>query len=109
MKKIVFTLSMALMSLFAYSQTTYTKGYIKPSSGVYVAPYEKTQSNGTNLDNFSTKGNSNPYTGDAGTKARDFSPEAKNYGGGQEVHTGPRGGTYIINSSGNKTYLPKRN
>lgn len=41
------------------------KGYTK-SNGTYVAPYYRTAPNSTNKDNFSTKGNTNPYTGTAG-------------------------------------------
>lgn len=42
------------------------RGYIKPSTGKYVAPYLKTSPNKTKLDNFSTKGNYNPFTGKKG-------------------------------------------
>ncbi|WP_458626490.1 hypothetical protein [Winogradskyella sp. PC D3.3] len=41
------------------------KGYTK-SNGTYVEPYYRTAPNSTNRDNFSTKGNTNPYTGTAG-------------------------------------------
>ena len=108
MKKILLSFSFAFIAFSGFSQTTTTKGYVK-SNGTYVEPHTKTSSNGTNTDNFSTQGNTNPYTGASGTKAADYSPAAKNYGGGQPVQTGPRGGTYIINSNGNKTYVPKRN
>jgi len=38
------------------------------SRGTYVAPHRATNPNGTKLDNWSTKGNVNPYTGKPGTK-----------------------------------------
>jgi hypothetical protein len=41
-------------------------GYIK-KDGVHVAPFMQTNPNATKLDNFSTRGNVNPYTGKAGT------------------------------------------
>lgn len=41
------------------------KGYTR-SDGTYVAPYYRTAPNSTNRDNFSTKGNTNPYTGTPG-------------------------------------------
>ena len=59
-------------------------------------------------DNFSTSGNVNTYTGSVGTRAKDYSSGAYNYGGGSTIYTGPRGGQYYINSNGNKTYVPKR-
>ena len=43
-------------------------GYTR-SNGTYVAPSHATNPNGTKLDNWSTKGNVNPYTGQAGTKS----------------------------------------
>lgn len=82
-------------------------GYIK-SDGTYVQPHYKTQSNSTNLDNFSTKDNYNSYNGKSGSRAKDYSNDAYNYGTGEQIQTGTRGGQYYINSNGNKTYVPKR-
>ncbi|MFI8606452.1 hypothetical protein ACIGCP_18435 [Cellulophaga baltica] len=55
------------LSTFAQvnSKHVKVKGYTK-SDGTYVAPYYRTAPNSTNRDNFSTKGNTNPYTGQAG-------------------------------------------
>ena len=36
--------------------------------GTYVAPHNATNPNSTKRDNWSTKGNVNPYTGKSGTK-----------------------------------------
>jgi hypothetical protein len=44
------------------------RGYVRPSTGHYVAPHITTTPNRTRLDNFSTRGNVNPYTGRPGTK-----------------------------------------
>ncbi|GAA4372858.1 hypothetical protein GCM10023186_02780 [Hymenobacter koreensis] len=100
-----------LASYAGFSQTNtstrYQNGYTK-ADGTYVSPHMKTESNSTNHDNFSTKGNSNYYTGETGTKARDYSPAAENYGSGNTIQTGSRGGQYYINSNGNKTYVPKQ-
>jgi hypothetical protein len=41
-------------------------GYTR-SDGTYVAPHYQTNPNATKMDNWSTKGNSNPYTGKEGT------------------------------------------
>jgi hypothetical protein len=38
------------------------------SDGTRVDPYHATDPNETKLDNYSTKGNINPYTGKVGTK-----------------------------------------
>lgn len=37
--------------------------------GTYVAPHVRTSANSTQLDNFSTRGNYNPYRGTFGTRA----------------------------------------
>lgn len=47
--------------------STSVKGYTK-KSGTYVAPHHRTTPNKTKSDNYSTKGNTNPYTGKKGTK-----------------------------------------
>lgn len=82
-------------------------GYTK-RDGTYVNGHFKSSPNSTNLDNYSTQGNSNPYTGESGTRARDYSPEASRYGEGQTIYTGPRGGQYYYSESGRKVYVPKR-
>lgn len=53
----------------AFAQV-HVHGYTK-KDGTYVAPHERTAPNNTNLDNYSTKGNVNPYTGQPGTKEPD--------------------------------------
>ncbi len=53
----------------AFSQTNpkhvKVSGYYR-KDGTYVQPYFRTAPNYTNRDNFSTKGNANPYTGKPG-------------------------------------------
>lgn len=89
------------------SNVRYQSGYVR-SNGTYVSGHMKTVSNNTNWDNFSTRSNTNPFTGTVGTRARDYSADAFNYGSGRTIYTGSRGGQYYINSNGNKTYVPKR-
>ena len=89
------------------SSVVYQNGYTR-SNGTYVQGHYKTRSNNTNLDNFSTIGNYNPFTGSIGSIAKDYSAGAYNYGAGKTIHVGSRGGQYYINSNGNKTYVPKR-
>jgi hypothetical protein len=42
-------------------------GYVT-SRGTYVAPSTATNPNSTQMDNYSTRGNVNPYTGAVGTR-----------------------------------------
>jgi hypothetical protein len=72
MKKILSTILISLVLLlgvasFADAKIFSVRGYIKPSTGRYVAPHYKTTPNKTKFDNFSTKGNVNPFTGKKGT------------------------------------------
>lgn len=89
------------------TNSTYVQGYTK-SDGTYVQGHYRSSQNSTNHDNYSTSGNSNPYTGRSGSRAKDYSTGAYNYGSGHTIHTGSRGGQYYINSNGRKTYVPKR-
>lgn len=43
----------------------WVNGYIK-ADGTYVPGYHRSTPNATTLDNYSTKGNTNPYTGQPG-------------------------------------------
>ena len=104
--KVIFGFIALIWSLAVVADTS-VNGYFR-SDGTFVSPYTRSSPNGTNTDNYSTLGNSNPYTGSSGTRAPDYSSGALNYGGGNQIHTGPRGGQYYYNSNGNKVYVPKR-
>jgi hypothetical protein len=58
------------------SSSHYTQSYSR-TDGTLVPGYRATNPNGTKLDNYSTKGNINPWTGRPGTKSPDG--EAKGY------------------------------
>lgn len=49
------------------AKTIKVKSYYKPSTGKYINSYYKTSPNKTRIDNYSTKGNYNLYTGKKGT------------------------------------------
>ena len=53
----------------AEARTVRVKSYYKPSTGRYVMPSYRTSPNRSRLDNWSTKGNYNPYTGKSGTRS----------------------------------------
>ena len=53
------------------------KGHVR-SDGTYVAPYVRSTPNSVQSDNYSTKGNTNPYTGDRGSQ-RDTTYDYKPY------------------------------
>lgn len=55
----------------------FVRGYYKPSSNTYVAPSYRSRANNTRLDNFGTKGNTNPYSGAKGYKPAYKAPSYK--------------------------------
>lgn len=68
MKKLIFAAAMFIFSATCFAQSgTYVNGYTK-SNGTYVSGYYKTTPDYTRDNNYSTKGNVNPYTGASGTK-----------------------------------------
>lgn len=65
MQRVLLLLLCLLFAATASAQVR-VKGYTK-ANGTYVAPHYRSAPNNTKLDNYSTKGNTNPYTGQAGT------------------------------------------
>ena len=82
MKKIALVLNLACFLIVTsflpvFASHTRVNGYYK-SNGTYVNGYNRTSPNSTKLDNFSTKGNLNPYTSKTGTvnPYRSYSPSS---------------------------------
>lgn len=65
--------ALALIFSAAVLADTQVKGYYK-KNGTYVQPHYRSSPNSTPNDNYSTKGNVNPYTGKEGTR----NPEPNN-------------------------------
>ncbi len=63
----LFCFILVCISSFAQTNPNHVRvnGYYK-SDGTYVKPYFRTAPNQTNRDNFSTRGNVNPYSGKPG-------------------------------------------
>lgn len=68
MKIIVLASALLLSATPAIAQGShYVRGYTT-KNGTYVAPHYQTNPNSTTTDNWSTRGNVNPYTGEPGTR-----------------------------------------
>ena len=71
LKKIFLSLLVGLFLFSSVATSTYArvkvKGYTK-RNGTYVAPHYRTNKNSLKYDNWSSKGNINPYTGRKGYK-----------------------------------------
>lgn len=86
---IIFTLiPFAIFGQSKSSSDVYVNGYVR-KDGTVVPGYYRSAPNHTNRDNFSTKGNTNPYTGSKGYIKADN--KSSNY-------------TYSNHSNSNKTY-----
>ena len=69
MKKLILTIAISIITFGCFAQVnsnyTHVNGYYK-SNGTYVEGYNRTAPNNTNRDNYSTKPNTNPWTGEKG-------------------------------------------
>jgi len=67
MKKLI-TLALALITVSSALADVRVGGYFR-SNGTYVQPHFRSSPNSTVIDNWSFKGNVNPYTGKIGTRS----------------------------------------
>jgi hypothetical protein len=84
MKRLVSFVACVALAAPALSQSShYVRGYVR-KDGTYVAPHYQTNPDSSVLNNWSTRGNVNPYTGKVGT----IDP----YQQGTPSYTSPYGG-----------------
>src|SRR5262245_33139475 len=67
----------------------HVNGYYR-SNGTYVQPHYRSAPDGNFYNNWSTKGNVNPFTGEPGTKT--VNPNKGSYGVGSFPYAGPSAG-----------------
>lgn len=151
MKNLFLFIVFFFTAAFTFAQShVWVNGYTR-SSGTAVQGHYRTAPDNTIINNWSTVGNVNPYTGKAGTvmastsynttdAPRTYIPtykpvtyipktytttstyaapireiyynsptyyQAPSYSTTSTIYTGPRGGNYYINGSGNKTYVSR--
>lgn len=81
MKRLLIIAAVAAFSSSVIADT-YVQGYTR-SDGTYVQGYNRTDANSQRSDNYSSQGNTNPYTGKAGHQRNEYSnPPAYNQGSG---------------------------
>lgn len=66
MRAYVIAAALLVFTTTAHAQS-YHRGYTN-QYGTYVQPHWQSSPNSTTLDNYSTRGNVNPYTGSTGTR-----------------------------------------
>ena len=64
-KSLLLIASLLAFAASAGATGTHVNGYTR-SNGTYVQPHERSAPNGIVTDNYSYRGNSNPYTGSVG-------------------------------------------
>jgi hypothetical protein len=64
----IFIGTLLLASSLGVSADQWLNGYTR-QNGTYVNPYVRSNPNGTGFDNYSTKENTNPYTGERGCRS----------------------------------------
>jgi hypothetical protein len=67
MRSVLIGLAALVLSAPALAGDVYVHGYTT-KSGTYVAPHYRSAPDSNPYNNWSTKGNVNPYTGEAGTR-----------------------------------------
>lgn len=99
LKLIGFVAASALIATSAAAQVGVSGHY--RSNGTYVAPHVRTNPNNTVNDNWTTRPNVNPYTGQAGTRSPSYGSSSY---GSTPSYTAPRqayGSSYGSSSSSN--------
>ncbi len=135
MKKLFFLLVFFFATVISFAQSQVWVNGTTRSNGTYVPEHYRTAPDYTINNNWTTLGNVNPHTGKVGTLPRStsypntyyvpvstytntYTPpvynstptnynSAPSYSSTNTLYTGPRGGTYYINSSGNKSYVSR--
>jgi hypothetical protein len=78
-RRIVVTPNTLLSSQFAFADN-YTRPHVR-KDGTYVPGHYSTEPNQHRYDNYSGRGNTNPYTGERGSQRHEFTnPPAYNTG-----------------------------
>lgn len=78
MKYLLLAIGLLFLSAPAIAADTLVNGYYK-SNGSYVKPHFRSKANNTTYDNYSTRGNTNPYTGRRGTKTPKIKGSSLNF------------------------------
>lgn len=95
MKKFFICLLASMICSSVAMADVYVRGYAR-SDGTYVAPHYRSSPNSTRNDNWTTRGNVNPYTGEPGTRSPEYGYGAsygssRTYGNLPPSYNGNRG------------------
>lgn len=86
MKTKIALLAIVLMAPALVQADKFVNGYTR-KDGTYVQPHYRSDGNTVKYDNYSSQGNSNPYTGQPGYQPNEYSnPPSYNKSYGQECY-----------------------
>ncbi len=80
MKRILLMVALLMTIFTSVASAEYVRGYTR-RDGTSVQGYNRSDSNDTVRDNYSYKGNYNPYNGQEGTNYYRHSPSSEYYDG----------------------------
>lgn len=83
MKKLVIVLALSAIAGTVLAAETQVDGYTR-KDGTYVAPHYRTTPNETRVDNYGSRPNVNPHTGEQGTRDPYAQPNSNPYGQPQQ-------------------------
>ncbi len=86
-------LVITLLASTAACADNYVNGYVR-SDGTYVNGYYRSNPNGNQFDNYSSQGNTNPYTGKRGTERSEYSSPPQYNTGSSNTYSNPYGDPY---------------
>lgn len=72
MKKAIFFVAALLAFASIASAGEYVNGYLR-KDGTYVQPHYRSSPDGNSWNNYSSQGNTNPYTGKKGYESNEYS------------------------------------
>lgn len=107
MKRLLMSIALLSFSGTAIAQSSvYVPGYVR-SDGKYVQGHYRSAPDGNPYNNYSTRGNINPYTGRVGTR-NPYTPSPSPYGGAlyQRYSNPYSSGTSSSYQSPYSTYAP---
>jgi hypothetical protein len=89
-RKLISLAALLCVAGTALAQNVHVRGYTR-RDGSYVAPHMRSAPNSTTQDNWTTRGNVNPYTGVEGTRSPELVAHPRSYrpNGGYERQPAP--------------------
>ena len=78
MKKFIIAVCLLTVGSVAMADT-YVNGYYR-QDGTYVKPHYRSNADGYTFNNYSTRGNVNPYTGQQGYRTYNYNSYGNSYG-----------------------------